>query len=103
MNILHAPRRCALDLRQMNGGSQERVVDWTEDRIAILRALWSEGKSSGQIANCLGHPATRNAVIGKLDRIGLLGSRRVTGDRQPNQYSWHRATAPRTFSWEPHA
>lgn len=92
-----------LDLRQMNGGRQERVVDWTEDRIAIVRALWNEGKSAGQIASYIGRPATRNAVLGKLNRLGLLGNRHVPVNRHPNQHSRHRASPPRTFSWEQHA
>lgn len=78
-------------------------VDWTEDRFALVRALWNEGKSAGQIVGYIGAPATRNAVMGKLYRAGLLGNRRVTGDRQPNQYTRHRASPPRTFSWEQRA
>lgn len=45
---------------------------WTEDRVATLRKLWAEGLSASQIAKQLGG-VTRNAVIGKVHRLGLAG------------------------------
>jgi len=42
---------------------------WTEDRVEILKTLWAEGKSASEIAKTLGG-VTRNAVIGKIHRIG---------------------------------
>ena len=47
-------------------------MSWTEDRVAILKKLWLEGHSASQIANELGG-VTRNAVIGKVHRLGLSG------------------------------
>ncbi|HLI10567.1 MAG TPA: GcrA family cell cycle regulator [Alphaproteobacteria bacterium] len=47
-------------------------MDWTEERIAILRRLWAQGLSASQIAEQLGS-VTRNAVIGKAHRLGLAG------------------------------
>ena len=43
---------------------------WTPDRVEILKKMWSEGQSASQIANDLGG-VTRNAVIGKIHRLGL--------------------------------
>ena len=43
---------------------------WTEDRVEILTKLWAEGLSASQIAKDLGE-VTRNAVIGKVHRLGL--------------------------------
>ena len=43
---------------------------WTEDRIKTLLRLREEGKTSSQIAEALGE-TTRNAVIGKIFRLGL--------------------------------
>lgn len=43
---------------------------WTDERIEKLKRLWSEGLSASQIANQLGD-VTRNAVIGKIHRLGL--------------------------------
>ncbi len=45
---------------------------WTEERVATLRKLWAEGLSASQIAKQLGG-VTRNAVIGKVHRLGLAG------------------------------
>ncbi len=43
---------------------------WTDERIKKLRELWSEGQSASKIAEKLGG-VTRNAVIGKIHRLGL--------------------------------
>jgi GcrA cell cycle regulator len=44
---------------------------WTEERIAQLTELWEQGLSCAEIAIALGQGATRNAVIGKVHRLGL--------------------------------
>lgn len=45
---------------------------WTDERVELLRKLWTEGLSASQIAKQLGG-VTRNAVIGKVHRLGLQG------------------------------
>lgn len=45
---------------------------WNEERVELLKKLWSEGLSASQIASRLGG-VTRNAVIGKVHRLGLSG------------------------------
>jgi len=45
---------------------------WTEDRVETLKKLWADGLSASQIAKQLGG-VTRNAVIGKVHRLGLSG------------------------------
>lgn len=45
---------------------------WTEERVEQLKTLWAEGLSAAQIANKMGG-VTRNAVIGKVHRLGLSG------------------------------
>jgi len=45
---------------------------WTDDRVEVLKKLWAEGHSASQIAKQLGG-VTRNAVIGKVHRLGLSG------------------------------
>jgi len=47
-------------------------MGWTEERVAVLKKLWLEGLSASQIAKQLGG-VTRNAVIGKVHRLGLSG------------------------------
>ncbi|MEL6291476.1 MAG: GcrA family cell cycle regulator [Pseudomonadota bacterium] len=45
---------------------------WTDERVELLKKLWTEGLSASQIASRLGD-VTRNAVIGKVHRLGLSG------------------------------
>jgi len=45
-------------------------MEWSEARVAMLKALWSKGRTASQIADELGD-VTRNAVIGKVHRLGL--------------------------------
>ena len=47
-------------------------MGWTEERVSELKKLWAEGHSASQIAKRLGS-VTRNAVIGKVHRLGLSG------------------------------
>lgn len=46
---------------------------WTNEKVELLRRLWLDGKSASQIAAELGDGVTRNAVIGKVHRLGLSG------------------------------
>ena len=50
---------------------------WTDERVEQLKKLWSEGLSASQIASRLGE-VTRNAVIGKVHRLGLAGRATVS-------------------------
>ena len=51
-------------------------MSWTDERVELLKKMWSEGQSASQIAKELGG-VTRNAVIGKVHRLGL--SNRTAG------------------------
>ena len=43
---------------------------WSDERVAVLKKMWLEGNSASEIAKELGN-ITRNAVIGKVHRLGL--------------------------------
>jgi GcrA cell cycle regulator len=47
-------------------------MSWTDERVELLKKLWADGLSASQIAAELGG-VTRNAVIGKVHRLGLSG------------------------------
>ena len=47
-------------------------MSWTDERVELLKKLWLDGLSASQIAKQLGG-VTRNAVIGKVHRLGLSG------------------------------
>ena len=45
-------------------------MNWTDERVELLKKLWAEGHSAAQVAKELGG-VSRNAVIGKVHRLGL--------------------------------
>jgi GcrA cell cycle regulator len=64
---------------------------WTDERVESLKKLWADGLSASQIANELGN-VTRNAVIGKVHRLGLSGRAKSPSSAAPRQRK------PRTHS-----
>lgn len=69
---------------------------WTEDRVEMLKKLWTEGLSASQIARQMGE-VTRNAVIGKVHRLGLSGRAtpaRVSTARVATSTTRARTTQP---------
>ncbi len=54
-------------------------MSWTDERVALLKRLWCEGKTAAEIAKELGN-VSRNAVIGKAHRLKL--SNRVSPIQQ---------------------
>src|SRR5271155_5354839 len=79
-------------------------MSWTDEKIEQLKQHWTEGKSASQIASLLGQGLTRNAVIGKVHRLGLAGRARSPGllSPRPRPSAPHppapRAAAPRMAS-----
>jgi GcrA cell cycle regulator len=79
------------------------MTSWSEPRITTLRTLWLDGLSASQIAKQLGG-VTRNAVIGKVHRLGLGGrgapsapgrAPRITSARSPRPRRASARAAPR--------
>ena len=62
-------------------------MSWTDDRVETLKRMWAEGQSASQIAKELGG-VTRNAVIGKVHRLGLSGR---AAPSQPSRTSFRPA------------
>ena len=56
-------------------------MSWTDERVELLKKYWTEGLTASQIAMRLGG-ITRNAVIGKVHRLGLSG-RAITTRLKP--------------------
>jgi GcrA cell cycle regulator len=70
---------------------------WSEDRVERLKVLWADGLSASQVAKQLGG-VTRNAVIGKVHRLGLAGRAaggRIARPRQAPSPRPRRPVAPR--------
>src|ERR1700704_3930223 len=74
-------------------------MSWTDERVELLKKLWTDGLSASQIAAQMGG-VTRNAVIGKVHRLSLSGRARpassVPRPRRMRMPSMHR-TSTRTF------
>jgi GcrA cell cycle regulator len=74
-------------------------MSWTDERVETLKKMWAEGQSASQIAKELGG-VTRNAVIGKVHRLGL--SNRV-GPGTPAEDEGTAASAPAATTPSPAA
>ena len=72
-------------------------MSWTDERVETLKKMWAEGQSASQIAKELGG-VTRNAVIGKVHRLGL--SNRV-GPGTPAEDEGTAASATATAAPSP--
>jgi GcrA cell cycle regulator len=75
-------------------------MSWTDDRVELLRQMWLDGRSASQISAALGGGLTRNAVIGKVHRLGLAGrAKSPTGQGEAAaprlEAAPRRAAAPR--------
>jgi GcrA cell cycle regulator len=72
-------------------GAPPRVEPtWTEERIARLTELWEEGVTTAEIGRRIG--LTKNAVIGKVHRIGLVP--RVVKETPPPRRNIFDFTGP---------
>jgi GcrA cell cycle regulator len=73
-------------------------MSWTDERVELLKKMWTEGQSASQIAKELGG-VTRNAVIGKVHRLGLSnrvgGPAGAEGEDAPEAEAQARGDKPR--------
>jgi GcrA cell cycle regulator len=66
------------------------VSTWPHNRVEQLKQLWEAGLSASQIAAELGD-VSRNAVIGKVHRLGLSGRAKSLCSTAPRQRNAHPA------------
>ena len=59
-------------------------MSWTDERIETLTKMWEGGATASQIADELGG-VSRNAVIGKVHRLGLSGRAKSPSSAAPRQ------------------
>jgi GcrA cell cycle regulator len=76
----------------------ESKMSWTDERVETLKRMWGEGQSASQIAKELGG-VTRNAVIGKVHRLGL--SNRAGGKDDEDEGTPTQVAAPTAVRPEP--
>jgi GcrA cell cycle regulator len=77
-------------------------MSWTDERVETLKRMWGEGQSASQIAKELGG-VTRNAVIGKVHRLGLSNRVGDTSTRDDEPEAPVAAAAPAVTKPEPSA
>ena len=76
-------------------------MSWTDERVETLKKMWSEGQSASQIAKELGG-VTRNAVIGKVHRLGLsnrAGSSAPAPEKKPAKVAPKKAAPKPVERW----
>jgi GcrA cell cycle regulator len=79
---------------------------WTDEIVEQLKQHWIDGKSASQIAGLLGNGVTRNAVIGKVHRLGLAGRAKTPSASVPRPRRLapppvHRVAGPRLSASAP--
>ncbi len=71
-------------------------MEWTDDVIGRLKALWLEGHSTAEIGRRMG--ISKNAVVGKAHRLNLAGRpspiRRGPPGQRPRRAAVKRVTGP---------
>ena len=72
----------------------ECAMSWTDERVETLKKMWTEGQSASQIAKELGG-VTRNAVIGKVHRLGLSNRSDDTEESAPKVEAAPKPVAPK--------
>ena len=75
-------------------------MSWTSERVELLKKLWGEGQSASQIAKELGG-VTRNAVIGKVHRLGLSNRATSTSKSETSPKSDKKAEKTASKKNEP--
>ena len=71
---------------------------WPDERVEVLKTLWMDGLSASQIAARLGDGITRNAVIGKVHRLGLSGRGSPTRVAKPRARRPRQPSAPKKMA-----
>jgi GcrA cell cycle regulator len=78
-------------------------MSWTDERVEMLRKLWNDGLSASQVAAEIGAGITRNAVIGKIHRLGLAQRAKTPIAARPRVAKPQRPQAPPPRAHHGHA
>lgn len=75
------------------------MAEWPDYRERMLVKMRKRGMTASDIGKAMG--VTRNAIIGKLDRLGLIRRRHDRPVQKDTTYVAPRPPSPpRKFSWE---
>lgn len=71
------------------------MTGWTDERVATAKTRWVEGRSATEIAKEIGGGLSRNAVIGKVHRLGLTRDERAKATAAASARTQRQPRAPR--------
>jgi GcrA cell cycle regulator len=74
---------------------EDRNMEWNDETIGRLRALWAEGHSTAEIGRRMG--VSKNAVVGKAHRLNLASRPspiRRDGEKSPRRRLPRRSHGP---------
>jgi len=75
------------------------MAEWPEYRERMLVKMRDHGMSASEIARAMG--TTRNAIIGKMDRMGMTRRRRAPSRPATEAFvPKQQPSPPRQFSWQ---
>lgn len=75
------------------------MAEWPDDKVTDMMAMRQRGWTATQIGKALN--MSRNAIIGKLDMLGLIRRRHDRPVQKDTTYVAPRPPSPpRKFSWE---
>jgi GcrA cell cycle regulator len=69
-------------------------LTWPPERVELLKQLWADGLTASQVAAQLGGGISRNAVIGKVHRLGLSGRQPPTHAASPRPRRPRQPSSP---------
>lgn len=72
------------------------ITPWTEDRVSLLTKLWEEGLTANQIVARFNGAVSRNAIIGKVHRLGIKQPPRHVSPKEPRNKPRKRVLVPPT-------
>lgn len=74
---------------------------WSPERSEEAARLWKVGQSASDIARALGPDVTRNAVISKIARLGLIGTRPEAAIHASRKAAYRLANPPKANTRAP--
>lgn len=85
-------------------GRPPKEILWNDERVQLLKDMWTEGATAQQIARALNCGISRSAVLGKKDRLGLSDRASFYCRKRPREvhpYEPKRFLAPMEMPPEP--
>jgi len=73
-------------------------MKWSADESSRVETLWKQGMTTGEISKKIGR--TRNSVVARLNRLGLLGSVPKTNYERRETTTRRKPMARKNADWD---